>query len=33
MIVELDLCATDMLTAIKESYAYLIDNELAVGKL
>lgn len=33
MIVELDLCATDMLTAIKESYTYLIDNKLAVGKL
>lgn len=28
-IVELDACATDMLTAIQDSYTYLIRNQLA----
>ena len=33
MIVELDNCATDMMTAVKESYQYLISNNLAEGKV
>lgn len=32
LIVELDACATDMLTAVRESYEYLIHEELASGK-
>lgn len=28
-IVELDACATDMLTAVKESHSWLVDNRLA----
>lgn len=32
LIVELDRCATDMLTAVRESYQYLISNELAAGR-
>lgn len=31
LIVELDRCATDMLTAVAESYAYLVGNGLARG--
>lgn len=31
MIVELDSCATDMLTAVKQSYDYLVGNGLARG--
>lgn len=31
MIVEMDSCATDMFTAIRESYNYLTENELAEG--
>jgi len=31
MIVEIDLCATDMFSAIKESYNYLTENALAEG--
>ncbi len=30
MIVELDVCATDMLTAVKDSYQYLTSNQLAI---
>lgn len=33
MIVELDRCATDMLEAIQDSYTYLTNNNLAVGKV
>lgn len=32
MIVELDNCATDMMTAVQESYTYLVDNGLGIGK-
>jgi sugar phosphate isomerase/epimerase len=32
LIVELDACATDMLTAIRESYQYLTDLGLAEGR-
>jgi sugar phosphate isomerase/epimerase len=32
LIVELDRCATDMLTAVQDSYTYLIDKGLAHGK-
>jgi sugar phosphate isomerase/epimerase len=32
MIVELDACATDMLTAVRDSYTYLTGNALAQGK-
>jgi sugar phosphate isomerase/epimerase len=32
VIVELDRCATDMVTAVKESYTYLIENGLASGR-
>ena len=31
-IVELDRCATDMLQAVQDSYAYLTSNGLALGK-
>jgi sugar phosphate isomerase/epimerase len=31
-VVELDRCATDMLTAVDESYRYLISNGLARGR-
>lgn len=31
-IVELDRCATDMLTAIKDSYEYLVTNGLSQGR-
>lgn len=31
LVVELDACATDMMTAIRESYDYLVDNGLAEG--
>ena len=30
-IVELDSCATDMVEAVKKSYAYLVDNGLSRG--
>jgi sugar phosphate isomerase/epimerase len=32
LIVELDRCATDMLTAIQDSYTYLTNKGLAYGK-
>lgn len=32
MIVELDECATDMLTAVEKSYRFLVENKLADGK-
>lgn len=32
MIVELDECATDMLTAVEKSYRFLVENKLAEGK-
>jgi sugar phosphate isomerase/epimerase len=32
LIVELDNCATDMLTAVRESYRFLVNNRLCVGK-
>lgn len=32
LIVELDECATDMLTAVRESYTYLTTHGLGVGK-
>jgi sugar phosphate isomerase/epimerase len=32
LIVELDECATDMLTAVKKSYQYLVENSLGHGK-
>ena len=32
MIVELDNCATDMMTAVQESYTYLVENGLGIGK-
>jgi len=32
LIVELDACATDMLTAIRESYVYLTEHGLAEGR-
>lgn len=32
LIVEMDLCDCDVFTAIKDSYAYLTDNMLGVGK-
>jgi sugar phosphate isomerase/epimerase len=31
LIVELDSCATDMMTAVEESYQYLVGNGLAAG--
>jgi hypothetical protein len=31
LVVELDNCATDMLTAVAQSYAYLTHNGLAQG--
>lgn len=31
-IVELDRCATDMLTALADSYRYLVDSELSQGR-
>lgn len=33
IVVELDECATDMFTAIEESYTYLTKNKLAIGNL
>jgi len=33
MIVELDNCATDMMTAVEESYTYLTQNNLAKGRV
>jgi len=33
MIVELDNCDTDMMTAVQESYAYLLENGLGIGKI
>lgn len=33
MIVELDNCATDMMTAVQESYTYLTQNKLAKGRI
>ena len=32
LVVELDACATDMMTAIRESYEYLTGNNLAEGR-
>jgi len=32
MIVELDECATDMMTAVEKSYRFLVENGLADGK-
>lgn len=32
LVVELDACATDMMTAIRESYEYLTGNGLAAGR-
>jgi sugar phosphate isomerase/epimerase len=32
LVVELDNCATDMLTAVKESYAYMTSHKLAQGR-
>jgi hypothetical protein len=32
LIVELDACDTDMLTAVADSYRYLTENGLAEGK-
>jgi sugar phosphate isomerase/epimerase len=32
MIVELDECATNMLTAVEKSYRFLVENKLADGK-
>lgn len=32
LVVELDACATDMMTAVRESYDYLVDNGLAQGR-
>lgn len=32
LVVELDACATDMMTAIRESYQYLAGNDLAEGR-
>ena len=31
IVVELDDCDTDMMTAVQKSYAYLTHNELATG--
>jgi len=31
LILEMDFCATDMMEAVKESYAYLVGNGLAAG--
>lgn len=31
LVVELDACATDMFTAVEESYAYLVGNSFAAG--
>jgi sugar phosphate isomerase/epimerase len=33
LIVELDACATDMMTAVKESYDYLVGSGLAQGRI
>lgn len=33
LVVELDRCATDMMTAVRESYTYLTNNGLAKGKI
>ena len=32
MIVEMDVTATDVFEAIRESYEYLVKNKLATGK-
>jgi sugar phosphate isomerase/epimerase len=32
LVVELDACATDMMTAIRESYEFLTSNDLAEGR-
>ena len=32
LVVELDACATDMMTAVRESYEYLTSNNLAEGR-
>jgi sugar phosphate isomerase/epimerase len=32
LIIELDRCATDMLTAVRESFRYLVDQELGEGR-
>jgi sugar phosphate isomerase/epimerase len=32
LVVELDSCATDMLTAVADSYRYLVGNGLATGR-
>jgi sugar phosphate isomerase/epimerase len=32
VVVELDRCATDMVTAVQESYNYLTDNGFARGR-
>ena len=32
LVVELDACATDMMTAIRGSYEYLTSNNLAAGR-
>ena len=32
IIVELDACDTDMMTAVEQSYRYLTDNDLAQGQ-
>ncbi|HEY3376182.1 MAG TPA: sugar phosphate isomerase/epimerase [Armatimonadota bacterium] len=31
LVIELDACATDMFTAVEESYRYLVDNNLGLG--
>lgn len=33
LVVELDACDTDMMTAIRQSYEYLINNQLAAGNV
>jgi len=33
IIVELDACQTDMMTAVRESYRYLTDQQLAEGRV
>jgi hypothetical protein len=32
VVVELDRCATDIVTAVQESYNYLTSNDFAKGK-
>jgi sugar phosphate isomerase/epimerase len=31
LILEMDFCATDMMEAVRDSYLYLVGNELAAG--